>query len=53
VDDDTQVCDAYEGAGFRVLRADWMASASLPGGAAGPAGSAAVLHEAQEQSGRT
>jgi hypothetical protein len=53
VDDDTQVCDAYEGAGFRVLRADWMASAPLPGGAAGPAGTAAVLYEAQEQSGRT
>ena len=40
VDDDPQVCDAYEQAGYRVLRADWMASAP-------------ALRQAQEQDGRT
>jgi FMN phosphatase YigB (HAD superfamily) len=40
VDDDQLVCDAYERAGFRVIRADWMAKA-------------AVLDEAQESEGRT
>jgi phosphoglycolate phosphatase-like HAD superfamily hydrolase len=40
VDDDEQVCDAYEDAGWRVLRATWMADAPL-------------LHEAQESDGRT
>jgi phosphoglycolate phosphatase-like HAD superfamily hydrolase len=40
VDDDAQVCDAYEAAGYRVLRADWM---SAP-----PA-----LEQAQEDEGRT
>ncbi len=40
VDDDDQVCDAYEAAGFRVLRARWQAQP-------------AVLAEAQEQEGRT
>jgi hypothetical protein len=40
VDDDAQVCAAYEAAGFRVLRADWMASAP-------------VLRVAQEVEGRT
>ena len=40
VDDDAQVCDAYEAAGYRVLRADWMT--------AGPA-----LEQAQEDEGRT
>ena len=40
VDDDLQVCDAYEAAGFRVLRATWM-------------GTAPALHVAQEQEGRT
>ena len=40
VDDDRQVCDAYEAAGYRVLRADWMT--------AGPA-----LEQAQEAEGRT
>ncbi|MCK1797255.1 hypothetical protein MTQ01_14735 [Streptomyces sp. XM4193] len=39
VDDDVRVCEAYEEAGFTVVRADWM----------GPAGE---LGEAQEQ-GRT
>ena len=40
VDDDDEVCDAYEAAGFRVLRATW-------------AGPSPVLHEAQEREGRT
>lgn len=40
VDDDSQVCQAYERAGYRVLRAAWMT--------AEPA-----LVEAQEQEGRT
>jgi thiamine monophosphate synthase len=57
VDDDAQVCDAYEAAGFRVLRADWMAAAPPPPGAprdnSRASSPAAVLHEAQEESGRT
>ncbi|MHB8961494.1 MAG: phosphatase domain-containing protein [Candidatus Limnocylindrales bacterium] len=40
VDDDLQVCDAYEAAGFRVLRATWMSDEP-------------ALHEAQEDDGRT
>ena len=40
VDDDPQVCDAYEAAGYRVLRAQWMADAP-------------ALHAAQEDDGRT
>ena len=40
VDDDLQVCEAYEAAGWRVLRADWM-------------GAAPVLERAQEDEGRT
>ena len=40
VDDDEQVCDAYEGAGFRVLRARWMSEEP-------------VLQQAQEEEGRT
>jgi phosphoglycolate phosphatase-like HAD superfamily hydrolase len=40
VDDDEQVCDAYEAAGFRVLRARWM-------------GAEPALQRAQEQDGRT
>ena len=40
VDDDLQVCRAYEAAGFRVLRADWMPSSP-------------VLGRAQEDEGRT
>jgi phosphoglycolate phosphatase-like HAD superfamily hydrolase len=44
VDDDDQVCDAYEAAGFRVLRARWMT-------APGPAQQA--LFAAQEAEGRT
>ncbi|MDX6200010.1 MAG: hypothetical protein QOJ79_3161 [Actinomycetota bacterium] len=40
VDDDGQVCDAYEQAGWRVLRAGWMDTAS-------------VLEEAQQEEGRT
>ena len=40
VDDDEQVCDAYEQAGYRVLRARWAQSAPL-------------LEQAQEQEGRT
>jgi len=40
VDDDLQVCAAYEEAGYRVLRADWMASAP-------------ALQVAQEDEGRT
>ena len=40
VDDDEQVCDAYEAAGFRVLRASWM-------------GEEPVLQQAQEEEGRT
>jgi phosphoglycolate phosphatase-like HAD superfamily hydrolase len=40
VDDDPQVCDAYEAAGWRVLRASW----ALPDPA---------LEQAQEESGRT
>ncbi|MCW2679558.1 MAG: hypothetical protein JWM62_959 [Frankiales bacterium] len=40
VDDDEQVCDAYEAAGFRVLRARWMSEEP-------------VLQQAQEEEGRT
>ena len=40
VDDDLQVCEAYEKAGFRVLRAQWM-------------GQEPVLERAQEEEGRT
>jgi hypothetical protein len=41
VDDDPQVCDALEAAGWPVLRADWMP------------GDDAALQAAQEQHGRT
>ncbi len=40
VDDDAQVCEAYEAAGFRVLRAAWMSEEP-------------VLQQAQEEEGRT
>ena len=40
VDDDEQVCDAYEKAGFRVLRARWMSEQP-------------ALTRAQEEDGRT
>ena len=40
VDDDQQVCDAYERAGWRVLRATWMTAEP-------------TLFEAQEDQGRT
>jgi phosphoglycolate phosphatase-like HAD superfamily hydrolase len=40
VDDDLDVCDAYEAAGFAVLRATW-------------APRSAALHAAQEEDGRT
>jgi phosphoglycolate phosphatase-like HAD superfamily hydrolase len=40
VDDDPQVCDAYEAAGWRVLRATWMSAEP-------------VLEQAQEAEGRT
>ncbi len=40
VDDDDQVCDAYEEQGWTVLRARWQATAP-------------VLRQAQEQEGRT
>ena len=40
VDDDAQVCDAYERAGFRVLRAQWMSDEP-------------TLAAAQEEEGRT
>lgn len=40
VDDDERVCDAYEQAGFRVLRARWMSEEP-------------VLQQAQEEDGRT
>jgi hypothetical protein len=40
VDDDTEVCAAYEREGWPVLRADWMPAAP-------------ELHDAQERSGRT
>ncbi|MEV6110349.1 hypothetical protein AB0M28_37455 [Streptomyces sp. NPDC051940] len=40
VDDDLQVCEAYENAGFAVVRADWMPPA-------------AALDRAQEEEGRT
>ena len=40
VDDDAQVCDAYEKAGWRVLRATWMTAEP-------------TLFEAQEADGRT
>jgi hypothetical protein len=40
VDDDEQVCDAYEQAGWRVLRARWMETAP-------------ALEQAQEHEGRT
>lgn len=40
VDDDPDVCDAYEAAGYRVLRATW----ALP---------SESLHRAQEEEGRT
>jgi phosphoglycolate phosphatase-like HAD superfamily hydrolase len=57
VDDDAQVCDAYERAGFRVLRAGWMATAPPPAGASGPTAPPTavqqILREAQEESGRT
>jgi len=44
VDDDVQVCDAYEAAGFRVLRATWMTA---------PGPEQLALSEAQEAEGRT
>lgn len=40
VDDDLQVCAAYEDAGFRVIRADWM-------------GAEPALQAAQDDEGRT
>jgi phosphoglycolate phosphatase-like HAD superfamily hydrolase len=40
VDDDLDVCDAYEAAGFRVLRATWAPRSD-------------ALHRAQEEDGRT
>lgn len=40
VDDDPDVCDAYEGAGYRVLRATWAPRSD-------------TLHRAQEEDGRT
>ena len=40
VDDDPDVCDAYEGAGFTVLRATWAIRSD-------------ALHRAQEEDGRT
>ena len=40
VDDDLQVCQAYEAAGYPVLRADWMVSTP-------------ALRQAQEDDGRT
>ncbi len=40
VDDDEQVCDAYEAAGYRVLRVTWQDQS-------------AVLQQAQEAEGRT
>ncbi len=40
VDDDEQVCDAYEAAGWRILRARWMDAEP-------------VLEQAQESDGRT
>lgn len=45
VDDDPAVCDAYEAAGFAVLRADWMGSA--------PPSHRQALRAAQEDLGRT
>jgi phosphoglycolate phosphatase-like HAD superfamily hydrolase len=42
VDDDLAVCEAYEEAGYRVLRADWMTGDGAP-----------TLQEAQEGEGRT
>jgi hypothetical protein len=44
VDDDAQVCDAYEAAGYRVLRATWMTA---------PGPEQLALTEAQEAQGRT
>jgi thiamine monophosphate synthase len=40
VDDDPDVCDAYETAGFAVLRATWAPRSD-------------TLHRAQEEDGRT
>ena len=40
VDDDLDVCDAYEAAGYRVLRAEWAPRSD-------------ALHRAQEEDGRT
>ena len=40
VDDDPDVCDAYEAAGYRVLRATWAIRSD-------------ALHRAQEEDGRT
>ncbi|MGW1990903.1 phosphatase domain-containing protein [Embleya sp. NPDC001921] len=40
VDDDAQVCDAYEAAGFHVVRADWMPAST-------------ILRQAQNDEGRT
>ncbi|WP_174861384.1 phosphatase domain-containing protein [Embleya hyalina] len=40
VDDDALVCDAYQAAGFRVIRADWMPSSR-------------ALRQAQNAAGRT
>jgi len=51
VDDDKQVCDAYESAGFRVLRADWMTTTPPPPGS--PADVQQVLYQVQDSSGRT
>jgi phosphoglycolate phosphatase-like HAD superfamily hydrolase len=54
VDDDAQVCDAYERAGFPVMRATWMATAPPPAGRTGsPADVQQVLYEVQEETGRT
>jgi phosphoglycolate phosphatase-like HAD superfamily hydrolase len=44
VDDDEQVCEAYERAGWRVLRATWMDTEP---------GTSPVLEQAQESEGRT
>ena len=54
VDDDPLVCDAYERAGYPVLRATWMTQAPPPAGPTdSPRDVQQVLYEVQEETGRT
>ena len=49
VDDDAQVCDAYERAGYTVLRADWMRDPAAPEQTTLDL----LLDQAQQEDGRT